>query len=389
MNMRMSLGLLWLLSTPVFAESYFQSRMVPPDFAEVDFGKVVYHDRMVLTVDSPCGLTSSSASGGLWQKINLNLFRAVVTKNFRNQHRGDFNGGYTPCGPGTAGADIPPTWRGSANAGKKLIAPMIADVMFIRAPHTASGRSDVAIQSCLRSFRRIYGIPAPIPVRAGIITLVEGLYFSANWEPETRFTQESDFQKTLVETKEYRMINKTAIRFDITKDGKIDRADYFGEQFVNGYTPVIPLAARPEPSPAPLPYSYIPGDVGPSDRAADQSENSVFIRTEYSTRIGIEGYVIALVGGQIPNVWDKVVYSARADGTYETSIFCSFFPTHRIYTSRNVNNETREPIDWRSRTSVMQQDGRVGEFIFETGWFNPIAGHALSPVKLSGKATIF
>ena len=377
-----------LCPAALFAESFSQSRMVPPDFEEIDYGKVVYNDRMNLTVDSPCGLTSSSASGGLWRKLNLNLFRAIVTRDYRGVHRGDFNGGYTPCGSGGMGASEPPTWRGSANAGKKLIAPMIADVMFIRAPSTP-GRSDAAVASCFRSFRRVNGFPAPPYIRQGIIILVEGLYVSANWEPPTSFSQESDFQSTLVSTKEYRMINKTAIRYDVTKDGKIDRSDYFGEQFVNGYTPVIPLAVRPEPSSSPLPYSYIPGDPGPSDRATDQNENSVFIRTEYSTRIGIEGYIIALVGGQIPNVWDKFIYTARANGTYEASVLGSFFPTHKIYTSRSVKLDTKEPILWRSKTSMMQQDSRVGEFIFETGWFVPIAAHPQSPVVLSGQSTTF
>lgn len=375
---------LLMLSSLANSQTYVDSRIVPPDFAEVNFGKVVFKDRMDLFIDSPCGLSSSNVVGGLWKKLTLNEFIADVTRDYRGKHRGDFNGAYTPCGGSGVNSPALPVWKGAANAGKKFVAPMAIDVLFIRSNSIA--RQERAILSCYAAFTRKYIIPPPPSTRSAIRFLITVLYQSANWEPESRFTGESDFQTTLIATNEYRMIDKASIRYDVDKDGKIDRSDFFAEAFINGWTPTIPKVVRPLPSPEPGELSYIPSDIVRSIRIIDSTAERIILQRDNATRVGIEGYIIALVGGAVPNVWDKMVYTAKADGTFTVAFTASFFPTHRFYESRNVNNSRRQPTDYRTRTTFVQEDDKLGTFIFETGWFVDVAPHSRGIFTLSGNA---
>lgn len=380
-----SLSLLLASQWCVAAQTYSDSRMVPPDFEEVNFGKVVYKDRMLLSVDSPCGLSSSSVVGGLWEKLTLNIFRADVTRDYRGKHRGDFNGAYTPCGgSGGSGSPVLPVWKGAANAGKKYVAPMAIDVLFIRSDSIS--RQAQAILSCYASYRTKFGFPPPIQVSLAIAALIEALYQTANWEPPGRFSGETDFQTSLISTNEYRMIDKASIRYDVDKDGKIDRSDFFAEAFINGWTTTIPKAVRPLPSPDPNDLAYIPSDIDRNVRMVDPTAERIILKRENYTRVGVEGYIVALVGGSVPNVWDKMLYTAKADGTFTVAFTVSFFPTHRFYESRNVDSSRRQPTNYRTRTTFVQEDAKLGVFIYETGWFVDVAPHFRGVFTLSGNA---
>lgn len=389
MILRTILGL--CLATGAAAAVIPDARVVPPDFQEIDYGKVVWKDIMRLTVTSPYGLRTSSAAGGLWQKISLNLFIAEISRNYRGTHRGDFNGTYNPPpSPGEGGSGDPPEWRGAANAGKRLLAPMIADVMFIAVPSDAGLAA--AVTSCEESFRRVYGFDPPLATSLLINDFLVALYYSANWTPETSFGRESDFQTSLVATNEYRMINKSAIWYDTNVKGDIDRGSTMpGEEFVNGYTPVIPFGIRPAPSSSPLPFSYIPGLAGPAmpHFGLNIQPRAAIMTRYYSTAINVEGFAIVAIGGQIPWVWDQLSWVARADGTWQCRADMSFFPTHWLYQSTGVDDAAREPVLYRHMEAIRQSNSRLGEFIYETGFYNPVAPHTRSGLTMSGESHVF
>lgn len=377
--------LMYCISLSLWARDPSETRQVPTDFAEIDFGLVKFNDTMTTTVTSPCGITSASSRGGLWsvrQQAPQAVIRANVTKNYRDKHRGDFTGTYKICGSGGSGAPIAPIWAGSANAGKRILPPMTNDLMFIRqfGPGARSVAEDSALRSYLRTHLWLLAVPSPYTsalftaqVTALGITL-QALYASANPEAPATFADEQAFDTGWLAQKQFRDCNKGTFLFGVDRKGEIPfYRPLFAEQRV-GYTPV--------------PGGFFTqGAAGPgSNTLVLQGSTQVVQTRDFASRISFLGFTAAAFDGSIPFIWSTVTHSATAEGKYQTTITGSFFPTHRIYTSSKVDSDKEEPLDYRSRTSMPQRNDRLGEFIFETGWFVRVRAHPAGPIVYSGDA---
>jgi hypothetical protein len=368
--------LLLIISSSLFGANVIEaSRVVPPDFDEVDYGLVKARDRLVLNVSSPCGIIEGHVTGGLWTG-GPTQFQEIVPLGYRGSHKGMFHGTYQVCSSGGGGngsaPSEPPKWNGSANAGRYYHGPMVIDLAYIDPfPSFLPYYTDV-----VNAYKATHGGVIDEFTAIAIADFVAGLALTANVPPDGAYHNDEDFNSRLVASKQYRLYTKLSIKIGVNKDGVIVSHEYFGKDADYGWTP---LAGLYEGTP------FLRAIPGPGILEQEVVTPSYIMLTKrMEARVGDLFAIPAglLIDANVPYIWSQITYKINADGTYSALMLSSHFPSHNLYKSDAIVLE--RPFNFNVK-SVLPQE-KLGQFMYMDIDDANAPPHSASPVTFSGDA---